>query len=120
VLQKLRDILPLTEERRRFRRVRVNLLARYMLADGREFPCQVIEMSPGDVTVEAPVPAEPGQRVIAYIDNIGRIEGTITRAFPTGFAMLISASSHKREKIAAQLTWLVNRESLGLAEDPQG
>ena len=37
MLQKLRDILPLTAERRRFRRVPVNLLARYMLADGREF-----------------------------------------------------------------------------------
>ncbi len=34
------------EERRRFQRVRVNLLGRYMLLDKREFPCQVIEMSP--------------------------------------------------------------------------
>ena len=32
----------------RFQRVKVSLLGRYMLADRREFPCQVLEMSPGD------------------------------------------------------------------------
>ena len=37
-------ILPLAEERRRFQRVKVNLLGRYMLEDRREFPCQVINM----------------------------------------------------------------------------
>ena len=45
--QKKSVILPLSEERRRFQRVRVNLLGRYMLADRREFPCQVANMSPG-------------------------------------------------------------------------
>jgi hypothetical protein len=71
VLQKLLDVLPLNDERRRFQRVRVNLLGRYMLADRREFPCQVVDMSPGDIAVEAPVTGEPGQRVVAYIVKIG-------------------------------------------------
>ena len=44
--QKKAVILPLSQERRRFQRVRVNLLGRYMLADRREFPCQVTDMSP--------------------------------------------------------------------------
>ena len=33
---------------RRFQRVNVSILGRYMLADRREFPCQVLSMSPGD------------------------------------------------------------------------
>ena len=41
---------PLNEEKRRFQRVRVNLLGRYMLADRREFPCQVLDMSPGGMS----------------------------------------------------------------------
>ena len=45
--QKQTNIMPLSEERRRFQRVRVNLLGRYMLADRREFPCQITDMSPG-------------------------------------------------------------------------
>jgi len=117
VLQKLLDALPLNDERRRYQRVRVNLLGRYMLADRREFPCQVVDMSPGDISVEAPVTGEPGQRVVPYIDHLGRLEGTITRAFPTGFAMSIAATPRKRDKLAAQLTWLANRHILGLPED---
>ena len=35
VLHQVLDILPLNEEKRRFQRVRVNLLGRYMLADRR-------------------------------------------------------------------------------------
>ena len=46
-------ILPLSQERRRFQRVRVNLLGRYMLADRREFPCQVTDMSPGGMALIA-------------------------------------------------------------------
>jgi len=42
-------VLPFSEERRRFQRVRVNLLGRYMLPDRREFPCQVTNMSPGAI-----------------------------------------------------------------------
>src|SRR5256884_3513852 len=98
VLEKILDVLPLNEEKRRFQRVRVNLLGRYMLADRREFPCQVVDMSPGDIAVEAPVTGGPGQRVGAYIDHLGRIEGTITRVSPTGFAMSISATPRKRAK----------------------
>src|SRR5205807_2238323 len=97
MLQKVLDVLPLNDERRRFQRVRVNLLGRYMLADRREFPCQVVDMSPGDIAVEAPVTGEPGQRVVAYIDHLGRLEGTITRVFATGFAMskAVSPSSSR-------------------------
>ena len=34
-----------------------------------------------------------------------------------GFAMTISATSRKRDKLAAQLTWLANRHILNLPED---
>ena len=54
VLQKILDVLPLNEEKRRFQRVRVNLLGRYMLADRREFPCQVLDMSPGGMAIIGP------------------------------------------------------------------
>ncbi|MCC7347124.1 MAG: PilZ domain-containing protein [Variibacter sp.] len=110
-------VLPLSEERRRFQRVRVNLLGRYMLSDRREFPCQVIDMSPGGMALVAPMTARAGERVIAYIDHVGRLEGTVVRAFPNGFAMTIAATARKRDKLAAQLTWLANRHILGLPED---
>jgi hypothetical protein len=59
----------------------------------------------------------PGERVVAYVDHLGRLEGKIARIFQNGFAMTISATARKRDKLAAQLTWLANRHILGLPED---
>jgi c-di-GMP-binding flagellar brake protein YcgR len=109
--------LPAAEERRRFQRVKVHLLGRYMLPDRREFPCQVINMSPGGLALLAPGIGNVGDRVIAYLDHIGRVEGKITRIIDNGFAMTIGATARKRDKLAAQLTWLANRDILNLPED---
>jgi hypothetical protein len=101
----------------RFQSVRVNLLGRYMLADRREFPGQVVAMSPGEMTMIAPQSGQPGERVIAYIDHVGRLEGAIVELTENGFVMQVGATDRKRDKLAAQLTWLANREILNLAED---
>jgi hypothetical protein len=74
-------------------------------------------MSPGNVALRANRIGEPGEKVIAYIDHIGRVEGVVTRTLDDGFAMTVIASDRKREKLAAQLTWLANRHELDLPED---
>jgi len=117
VAERIPSLRALGQDRRRFQRVSVNLLGRYMLADRREFPCQVVNMSPGGIALLAPVAGTPGERIIAYIDHLGRLEGHIARLFQNGFAMSISATARKRDKLAAQLTWLANRHILGLPED---
>ena len=116
-LAKTKSIHPAAAERRRFQRVKVHLLGRYMLPDRREFPCQVINMSPGGVAMLAPGIGNVGDRVIAYLDHIGRVEGKITRIIDNGFAMSVNATPRKRDKMAAQLTWLANRDILNLPED---
>jgi PilZ domain len=117
VAQRSPSLRALSEDRRRHQRVKVNLLGRYMFADRREFPCQVVNMSPGGMALIAPVGGKPGERVIAYVDHLGRLEGQIARIFENGFAMTISATARKRDKLAAQLTWLANRHILALPED---
>jgi hypothetical protein len=107
--QNIADALPGNDDRR-YKRVKVDLLGRYMLSDGREYPCQIPEISPGGMAVIAPVVGKENERVVAYVDHLGRLEGTVIRVMPNGFAMSISATSRKREKLAAQLTWLANRE----------
>jgi hypothetical protein len=105
------------QEKARFQRVKVSLLGRYMLSDRREFPCQILEMSPGDAVVIAPVSGTNGERVIAYVDHIGRVEGILLDQVDGGFLMDIAASPRKRDKMAAQLTWLANKDVLSLPED---
>ncbi|MGB8816300.1 MAG: PilZ domain-containing protein [Rhizobiaceae bacterium] len=104
-------------ERRDFQRVPVKMYGRYMLEDRNEYPCQVVDMSPGNCSFIADQMGELGSKVIAYIDHIGRIEGVLTRTLPDGFAMTILASERKKDKLAAQLTWLANRHELDLPED---
>jgi hypothetical protein len=104
-------------DRRRQSRVRVDILGRFMLEDRREYPCQVIDMSPGGAAIIAPTTARIGERVIAYIDHIGRIEGEVVREIEGGFAIRINAPLRKRDKLANVLTWLANRDVLNLPED---
>ena len=104
-------------ERRRHARVKLALLGRYMLEDRREFPCQTIDVSVGGLSVTAPVRGALGERVVAYFDALGRIEGTIIRHIEFGFVMTANMPAAKREKLVNQLTWLANRKSLGLPED---
>ncbi|MGI9385715.1 MAG: PilZ domain-containing protein [Methyloligellaceae bacterium] len=104
-------------DRRRFYRVAVRLFGRFMRENKREYPCQVINISPGGLALRAPVAPEPGERIVAYIDELGRVEGDMVRAIDEGFAIRITASGYKREKLADQLTFLVNRDRLHLPED---
>jgi PilZ domain len=41
----------------------------------------------------------------------------LTRTLDDGFAMTILGSDRKKDKLAAQLTWLANRHELDLPED---
>ncbi len=104
-------------ERRRHQRVKVAVLGRYMLANRQEYPCQTMNMSPGGVALIVPVQGAVGERVICYLDQLGRVEGVIARRFENGFALQMSVPLMKREKLADQLTWLATRQALGMPED---
>ena len=106
-----------TVDTRSFQRVEVNLQGRLMLADLTEFDCKAIDMSPGDLRVQCTAFPQVGERIVAYIDHIGRLEGTVTKLVDHGFVVSLQATERKREKLAAQLTWFSNKSTLGLPED---
>jgi c-di-GMP-binding flagellar brake protein YcgR len=100
-------------DRRRHRRFSLALLGRFMRASKQEFPCRLNDISVGGASVMAPVDVEIGERIVAYFDEIGGLEGVVVRTFEGGFAISFKVTQHKREKLAAQITWLVNKEELG-------
>jgi len=99
-------------DRRRHKRISVTLLGRFMRENKEEHPCKLIDISAGGAAVAASVSVPAGERVVAYFDHIGGLEGEVVREFDGGFAFRINATRHKREKLAAQLTWLANRTEL--------
>jgi hypothetical protein len=99
-------------ERRRHKRVEIALLGRIMRANRQEFPSKLVDISVGGAAMMAATEVEVGEHIVAYFDHIGGIEGPVARTFDGGFAIAIEASPHKREKLAAQLTWLINCDDL--------
>ena len=104
-------------EQRSFQRVSVNLGGRLMLPNHDEYDCTVVDMSPGDVYFACNAKVQPGERIIAYVDHLGRIEGSVAKVADQGFVIVLNATDRKREKLAAQLTWIANKHELGLPED---
>jgi hypothetical protein len=99
-------------------RVVVDLSGRLMLSSTHtEFDCKAVEMSPLEVAFQCTAFPVIGERIVAYIDHIGRLECTVTRHVDHGFVCKISTTERKREKLAAQLTWLANKHQFNLPED---
>ncbi|MDJ0614290.1 MAG: PilZ domain-containing protein [Rhizobiaceae bacterium] len=107
----------ITDVERQFQGVDLSVFGRYMLQSKQEYPCQISHMSPGSAAVFGPSSGDIGERVIAYMDHVGRLEGKILRIFPGGFVMSITATQQKRDKLAAKITWIANRHELSLPED---
>ncbi len=103
-------------ERRRFRRMPMEVSGRLLDPFGREHDCRTADISPGDVRIAATRLPEVGERVVIYLDGFGRVSGKVARRCNEGeVAVIFDFSAHKREKMAEQLTLAVNRE-LGINE----
>lgn len=103
-------------ERRRFRRMPVEVNGRMLDTLGREYDCRTADISPGDIRIAAPILPPVGERVVLYLDGIGRVSGSVARKCGEGeVAIIFDFSAHKREKLAEQLMLVVNKD-LGVDE----
>ncbi|MGE0701950.1 MAG: PilZ domain-containing protein [Hyphomicrobiaceae bacterium] len=103
-------------DRRRYRRVPLTLLGRFMRENKQEYPCKLIDISVGGAALMSPVTVEDNEGIVVYLDQLGGLEGKVVRQFAGGFALQLNATRHRREKLAAQLTWLINRHELDPAD----
>ena len=85
-------------DQRSFQRVSVNLPGRLMLANHDAYECTVLDMSPGDASFICLGRPRIGERIISYVDHLGRIEGTVATLSDAGFAILLNATDRKRER----------------------
>lgn len=103
-------------DRRRFQRVQIDLFGRYMLESKAEYHCRTVDISVGGMKLLGAAKPEPEEKVVVYIDALGRFSGKVVRVHEDGFSMAFHASARKREILADKLTWFVNRAALDLAE----
>lgn len=80
-----------------------------MLEDGSEFPCETQDVSPIGIGIRGFSGGSIGDRVIAYFDGLGRVEGRIVRLANTWFAIEITATPRKLERLAEMINHMIER-----------
>ncbi len=93
-------------DRRSFKRVELRLTGRFLT-----------DHSEDHALILSPVPPESGQQIVCYFDDLGRVVAQVVRRTSDGFAVHFNTSTLKRDKLADRLTWLLNKDTLGLEED---
>jgi hypothetical protein len=105
-------------DRRRHRRVLWQVPVRGLTGSGEEFTCNTIDVCAGGIRINLARPLEKGENLVLYVEDIGRVEGVIVRVLnEVGYAVEFRVPQRKREKIADALTWLVNKDKLGLTDE---
>lgn len=86
------------------------LFGRFMLPDQSEHPCQVNEISlAGAVFITNQAP-QRGQSIVAYLEEVGRIEVTSAEPVPNGFRVIISLTGARRDRLESRLKWLAQKQ----------
>jgi hypothetical protein len=81
------------------------MFGRFMLADMTEHPCRVSDLSIDGVTFLTEVDVEPHAQLVAYIQDVGRVEGTVVGTVPGGIRISFQLSSARRQRLASHLEW---------------
>lgn len=105
--------------KRRYPRYALSLSGRFMRADKLDYPCQLIDISVESAAMTTPVPLHVGEKLIVYLQQLGGLEGTVVRLFPGSFAMMISGTQRKRDKLAIQIPRLAAQSETS-SEIPEG
>jgi hypothetical protein len=117
-LRKTENARPGFEElRRRYQSVPVRLFGRLMLESRNEYPCQTETMSPFEIALFSPATAMIGERVIVYLDDVGRFAGVCFQRTETGFLLKIDLPDEKRAQLADKLIWFANRDALRMSDN---
>lgn len=104
-------------DRRGFKRVELKLTGRFLIGDSEDHVLSTANMSCDGAFIVSSEQPGLDQQVVCYFDDVGRVVANVVRVSSDGFAVRFHTSPHKRDKLADRLTWLINRDRLGLEEE---
>lgn len=107
------------DNRRRYPRYVLSLPGRFMRADKLDYPCRLKNISVAGAAMTTSVALTAGEHIIVYLLHLGGIEGNVVRPLDDGFAMSITATQRKRDKLAAQIQRLSTEIDIPEAEERQ-
>jgi len=104
-------------DERRYPRFPLNLPGRFMRADKLDYPCRLKDISVIGAALTTSTRLIVGEHLIVYLLHLGGLEGDVVRRTEDGFAMSITATQRKREKLAAQIKRLTTQGEITEAEE---
>ena len=85
------------------------VLGRFMLPDLSEHACQVTDLSvEGAIFITPSVPPQ-GQLIVAYLEEIGRVEAITGAPTPGGFSITFNLKGLRLERFKQRVEWLQQR-----------
>lgn len=90
--------------------VKCSLFGRFMLPDMSEHPCQVTSIGLDGATFASETVATPGQTIVAYLEEIGRVEATAATSIEGGFTVSFALTGARRDRFDQRLRWLQQKE----------
>ena len=97
--------------------VRKTLFGRFMLPDSSEHGCQVSDISIEGATFVAGVVPDKGQPLVAYLEQLGRVEAIAGDPIDGGFRVTFDQTGTRRERLATRVGWLEKERAV---EQPEG
>jgi hypothetical protein len=82
------------------------LYGRYMLPDMSEHPCQVTNLTTTGATFLTDTIPDIGLTIVAYLEELGRIEAISDKAVPGGFRISFALKGARLEKLESRIKWL--------------
>ena len=81
-----------------------------MLPDMSEHACQVVDVTPEGATFLTENVPESGQAIVAYLEDIGRVEAVSTMTVQGGFRVDFTLQGARLERLQQRIEWLKNRD----------
>lgn len=85
------------------------VFGRFMLPDMSEHACQVAELTAQGATFITPSVPPEGQAIVAYLEDVGRIEAITGPAKPGGFSITYTLKGPRLERLQQRIEWLRQR-----------
>jgi len=91
------------------------VFGRFMLPDMSEHACQVLDLTREGAVFVANFSPPPGVSIVAYLEELGRVELVSDTAIQGGFRVRFTARGARLERLMQRIEWLEKKTS-GAAE----
>lgn len=86
------------------------IFGRFMLPDMSEHACQVLDITYEGATFISSTAPAPGIHIVAYLEELGRMEVMAEAAVAGGFRVRFTASGPRLERLQQRISWLKQKD----------